>query len=256
MSSCTAAWSADRLVSSLEAGGWGELDGAANAGLQRVLHALVSLLPYESAEGKLTRAQVADAASMSPKWAGVCLRRLEELGVIVWRRGWLDHGQPKAGHIRVLKTRLAEMVRAVRGYLDERRERRRAETAHRLQTTLTKTTVPPWGRRRGLSRRWELSSTLHTQGRTAHRAPGDLQPSPTLPGVDMRPDLTCKTCGRGPDQCRAADAKLPLTMRHDYVPAHPERGVLVLTPQHKREFTTRTSQRRSFRELPLIEEQH
>ena len=35
----------------------------------------------------------------------------------------------------------------------------------------------------------------------------------------------------------------------------PDRGVLVLTPQHKRELTTRTSQRRSFRELPLIEEQ-
>lgn len=255
MTTCTAAWSADRLVSSLQAHGWGELDGAANAGLQRVLHALVSLLPYDSAQGHLTRAQVADAASMSPKWAGVCLRRLEELGVITWRRGWLDHGQPRAGHIRVLKTRLAEMVRAARGYLDERRERRRVATAHRLETTLTKTTVPPWNRRRGLSRRWELSSTLPIQGRTAHRAPGDLQPSPTLPGVDVQPDLTCKTCGRGPDQCHAADAKLPQALRHTYEPAHPDRGRLVLTPERKRQLSTRTSQRRTFRERPLIEEQ-
>ena len=109
----TAAWGSDRLLDSLQRRGWGELDGRPNAGLRTVLNALVSLLPYESAEGRLTRAQVADAAGITPKWAGVCLRRLEELGVITWRRGWLDHGQPRAGFVRILKSRLAEMVRAV-----------------------------------------------------------------------------------------------------------------------------------------------
>jgi hypothetical protein len=233
----TAAWGADRLVDALQRRGWGELDGAENAGLQRVLNALVSLLPYEAAEGRLTRAQVADAASMSPKWAGHCLARLEALGVITWRRGWLDHGQPRAGWIRIVKIRLAEMVRAVRGYLDDRRARRRAETAHRLAATLHQTTVPPWRARRSpLSCRWELSSPLPTQGRTAHRAPGFHHPPETLPGVDMKPDLSCRVCGRGPDQCAKADSHLPRDMRHTYEARDPNRGRLLA-------HTTKTEER-------------
>jgi len=70
----------------------------------------------------------------------------------------------------------------------------------------------------------------------------------------VQPDLTCKTCGRGQDQCKAAEAKLPQALRHTYEPSHPDRGRLVLTPQRKRQLSTRTSQRRSFRERPLIEE--
>lgn len=256
VTSATAAWSADRLLDALQRRGWGELDGPQNAGLQRTLNALVSLLPYEAAEGRLTRAQVADAASMSPKWAGVCLARLEELGVIVWRRGWLDHGQPRAGWIRVVKARLAQMVQAVRGYLDERKARRQAETRHRLDTTLHHRTIPPWRRRHALSSRWELSSTLPTQGSTAHRAPSFTHSPKTLPGVDMQPDLSCRVCGRAPDQCRKADALLPHAMHHTYEAANPDRGRLVATLHHgpKR---TRPSNRRSFREvaLPGIEEQ-
>ena len=52
MTTATAAWSLDRLVSSVSRGGWGdELDGAHNAGLQRVMHALAALLPWEATGG-------------------------------------------------------------------------------------------------------------------------------------------------------------------------------------------------------------
>lgn len=223
----TAAWSLDRLTSSLQRGGWGELDGPENAGLQKVLNALTSLLPWGSAEGSLTRAQVADAASMTPKWAGHCLRRLEELGLITWRRGWLDHGTPRAGSIRVHKWRLAEMVRAVRGYLDDRRAKRRDETRHRLTTTLRNSTQRPWTRQKALSCRGELNAPLPNKGRTAPQTPGFHHPPETLPGVEMRPDLSCRICGRGPDQCKKADSLLPSAMRHTYEPRNPDRGRLV-----------------------------
>jgi hypothetical protein len=237
MTTCTtvpsAAWSLDRLVSSLQSHGWGELDGPENAGLQKVMTALESLLPWESAEGQLTRAQVADAAGMTPKWAGHCLRRLEQLGVITWRRGWLDHGRPRAGWIRVLKHRLAEMCRAVRGYLDARRAQRRIDTHERLQKTLRQRTVPPWKLHRPLSRRGELSSTLPTQGSTPRSAGAFQQPSPTLPGINGDTMTDCQVCGRPEHQCRIADARLPLRAQHEFTPGRTARNVLV-TPAHVR----------------------
>lgn len=238
MTACTvpsASWSLDRLVSSLQSHGWGELDGPENAGLQKVMTALESLLPWESAEGRLTRAQVADAAGMTPKWAGHCLRRLEELGLITWRRGWLDHGQPRAGWIRVIKSRLAEMCRAVRGYLDARREQRRVDTRHRLATTLRQRTVPPWKLHRPLSCRGELSSTLPTQGSTGPRPSAFRQPSQTLPGLEGDAVTECQVCGRPEHQCRAADRRLPLRMQHDFTPGRPSpRPRTLVAPPHVR----------------------
>ena len=41
------------------------------------------------------------------------------------------------------------------------------------------------------------------------------------------PDLSCRVCGRGPDQCRKADSRLPKPMRHTYEARNPDRGRLV-----------------------------
>ncbi len=65
MTTATAAWSLDRLVVSLARGGWGdELDGAHNAGLQRVMHALAALLPWEAAEGRPQRSRACTPPSI------------------------------------------------------------------------------------------------------------------------------------------------------------------------------------------------
>lgn len=227
----TAAWSLDRLVVSLSRGGWGELDGPSNAGLQKVLHALASLLPWEAAEGRLTRAQVADAASMTPKWAGVCLARLEALGLVTWHRGWLDRGRPRAGWIRVHKNRLAELVRDVRGYLDQRRERRKAATQERLATTLRKTSIPPWKRAR------RLVAPMGTEFHPSHRRstgatrPGLQTTLPTLPiGEDMP---LCAICGRYQHQCERANAKERYAISHRFEPSRVGLHHTVIAADHE-----------------------
>lgn len=227
MTACTAAWSADRLRDALSRRGWGVLDGRAHGGVRQALTALVALLPYESAEGHLTAAQVADAAGMSVKWTRHCMARLEELGIITWSRGFLYQGRPRPGFVRIVKTRLAEIVRGLKDALDTRREQRRLDTHRRLETTLRARTIPPWKRRNPLSSRWELSSTLPTQGSTAHRAPAFRHPSQTLPGLEGDPVTTCQVCGRPEHQCRAADRRLPLRMQHDFTPGRPSPHVLV-----------------------------
>lgn len=228
----TAAWDAPRLLDALARRGWGDLDGRAHGGLRAVLRALVALLPYESAEGRVTASQVADAAGMSRKWAGRCLVELDRRGLIVYRRGWLDHGTPRPGWVRVCKSEIAAMVRNLRDALDGRRAARRAETRHRLETTLRSATVPPW-QRRPLSHRWELSSTLPTpRGRTARGAFGPTDPQAPLIGDETMP--TCQVCGRPEASCRAADAKLPLRHQHDYVAGRPDPRQLIVrpTPRH------------------------
>jgi len=225
----TAVWSLNRLVTSLARAGWGEVDGAHNAGLHRVLHALADLLPWEAGEGRLTRAQVADAASMSARWAGHCLRRLEDLGVVTWHRGWLDRGRPRAGWIRVEKTRLAELVRAARGHLDERREKRRDETRARLGK-LRRTSVPPWKRAK------PLVGPMGTECPPSHRrstgAPRPV-PSPTLPTLPIGDDMpACAVCGRSEDACRRATAKEPFRLTHRFEPSTVGQRRAVLAPTH------------------------
>lgn len=214
MSVPTAAWPADRLVNTLQRRGWGpELDDV-QPGLRTVLHALVSLLPYGSAQGVLTASQVADAAHLSVRWTRHCLAQLEDLGFIVWRRGWLDQGRPRAGMIRIVKARLAEACRKLAGWLDERRQKRRVETAHRVATTLHKDTLRVCKRRTPLSSRPELGATLHPlRGRTL-TGPPPPDAHPTLPGVTMS---YCETCGRDEVACQKANARVPRPLRHCFV---------------------------------------
>ncbi len=228
----TAAWSLNRLVTSLARAGWGEvLDGACNAGLQRVLHALADLLPWEAGEGRLTRAQVADAASMSARWAGHCLRRLEDLGVVVWHRGWLDRGRPRAGWIRVEKARLAELVRDARGHLDGRRERRREATRDRLGK-LRRPTVPPWRKRAK-----PLVGAMGTECPPSHiRSTGAPRPGPSthLPTLPIGADMpACAICGRSQDACERATRKEPFRIQHAFEPSTVGRRPTVLAPAHE-----------------------
>lgn len=223
MSVPTAAWPADRLLTTLQRRGWGpDLDDV-QPGLRTVLHALVSLLPYKSAQGTVTAAQVADAAHLSVRWTRHCLAQLEDLGYIVWRRGWLEQGRPRAGYIRLVKAKLAEACRRLSGWLDERRQRRRVETAHRVATTLHQDTLRVGKRRKPLSARAELGSTLHPlQGENPPRfAPTDTHP--TLPGVTM---ARCETCGRDEYACQKANDRVPRPLRHQFASA-PVRHQLV-----------------------------
>lgn len=227
MSVPTAAWPADRLLLTLQRRGWGpDLDDV-QPGLRTVLHALVSLLPHKSGQGTITAHQVADAAHLSVRWTRHCLVELEDLGFIVWRRGWLEAGRPRAGWIRIVKARLAEACRRLTGWLDDRRAKRRQETAHRVATTLHNHTLRTPKRRNPLSSRAELRSTLHHL-KVEEPAGSSHQPAlPTLPGHAMS---YCQTCGHDEVACQKANARVPRPLRHQFEAA-PHRRQLVAPVQ-------------------------
>lgn len=207
----SAAWSLDALTLSVGRRGWGDaLGGKSQKGVRAVLDALWRLLPHESAEGDLTAAQVADVAGYSLKWTRHCLAQLEDLGVITWRRGYLDNGRPKAGWIRVCKRRLAELVRRARGFLDDVRHARAEATRQRLADTLN----GPISTRKPLSRRWEVTSTLPTpKGSNLRftRPPGSTS---HLPGLTM---AYCQTCNLTEDACLKANSRVRRSARHKFI---------------------------------------
>lgn len=223
MSVPTAAWPVDRLLLTLQRRGWGpDLDDV-QPGLRTVLHALVSLLPHKSGQGTLTANQVADAAHLSVRWTRHCLAELEAGGWIVWRRGWLEHGRPRPGYIRLVKAKLAEACRRLAGWLDDRRAKRRQETAHRVATTLRQDTLRVCKRRNPLSPRAELGATLHHLKVEEPDRFGHQPALPTLPGGT---EMICETCGLSDVACQKANERVPRPLRHRFVSAPSHRQLV------------------------------
>jgi DNA-binding Lrp family transcriptional regulator len=141
----TAGWSAPSLMTSLANSGWGELHGRAMQGVRSTLQALVYALPFGSAAGKATVADIAERAGLSLKWTARCMALLEDLGVIEWTRGGITiesaarrYGTP--GWVRIVKARLVDLVLAARPVNDERQAKHRAETLARIAEIKTKYT--------------------------------------------------------------------------------------------------------------------
>lgn len=189
MSAPTAAWSGPALVGALCRSGWGdELDGRAGQGLRSVLRALVDLTPHDSAQGTVTAAQIADAAGLSVRWTRHLLHQLEAAGLIIWRRGWLEAGKPRAGWMRLCKTAIADLVRKLRG--SSRMSDRRAARTEQLRERVSKLRRPTIRTQRPhnpLSRRAELSSPLSpSRGEIPNAGPRGVPVS--AEGVDPMPE--------------------------------------------------------------------
>lgn len=170
----TAGWDARYLRDTLARSGWGPLDGRSNAGLRTVLGALVGLLPYRSASGAVTVAQIADTAGLTERWVRVKLAELEQLGAIEWRRGWLDHGRPRPGWVRIVKTRLVEWIELARGVIASRRAARAAATASRVARMGAPTITRK--RRNPLSARAEVTTYLPPEGSSTRAAAAGARP--------------------------------------------------------------------------------
>lgn len=202
----TAGWPLPKLLAALARSGWADLDGGAQQGVRSTLRALCDLLPHGSGVGKITTAQVADAAGLSVKWTGRCLRVLEECGMISWTRGQVIAGRPRPGIIKVSKRVLADLVNKARKLLPERTAARATETAERIRTTLRTGRAlnrgagaepPPTGRRgraplkdlstrhgaqNPLSVHTELSDPLPPNGEGLTSPSTEKNHSETLPG--------------------------------------------------------------------------
>lgn len=202
MKTATAAWDLNRLTTTLNAVGWGAtLAERHDAGTRKVLQALTATLPWGAAAGRVTLAQLADVVRMTPGWISRCLRRLEDLGLVAWRRGGILNGNSRPGYVRVNKKRIAELINEARGWLEPKRAARKAATAERANTLRNRTT-PPQKRHNPLSFHTTLShyptyiGSTRESGGTAKTIP----PTPDgIPAHLWKRYNRCPLCSRSWD---------------------------------------------------------
>ena len=117
------------LLRSLARAGWGQLGtGRDTQRLRTTLQALSMVLPDKSAQGQTTAYQLAEAGGCSDKTIRRALAELEDLEIIEIVRGGIIKGKPAPSFIKVVKTKLVELIRSARNLA------RRARAAHRERT--------------------------------------------------------------------------------------------------------------------------
>ena len=162
------------LMTSLKRAGWGDLAGREWQGVRTTLDALVAQLPHRSGQGITTAEQVATSAGLSVRWVRRCLHVLEDLGLIIWRRGGVASGLPAPSHFRILKTVLVDLIRAARPIKEAADVARRAATTARL-ALLRRLYVGPQARKRR-SAHAELDASPRPYGEGPRAVPARQQP--------------------------------------------------------------------------------
>ena len=173
------------LMTSLARAGWGDLAGRELQGIRTTLNALVAQLPHRSGEGLTTAEQVAQSAGLSVRWVRRCLHYLEDLGLVIWRRGGVQSGLPAPSHFRIVKTMLVDLVRAARPIKEAADLARRAATTARL-AALRRLYVGPQARKRRPGHA-ELGASPRPYGEGPRAVPA--RPSP--------PESTSSPCDHG-----------------------------------------------------------
>lgn len=130
----TAHWPVPSLLRSLSRAGWGELTGREFHGVRCALRGLSDLLDDRSGTGLATAYQLAETTGYSERWVRACLVTLEDMGVIEWSRGGIRQGKPQPSFIKIVKSRLVELIRSARASVEERRRIHAEKTAERLRT--------------------------------------------------------------------------------------------------------------------------
>lgn len=138
------------LVNALARAEWGALDGAHNRAARVILETLARMQWHARSDRKgtitTTAQQIANAAAYSKRWTSYTLTILEDFGLIEWHRGCVVEGRPTPSIIRIVKTRLVELIRAARARHDEA-ERRRQETTRQRLALLRLRNLRPFKRR-------------------------------------------------------------------------------------------------------------
>lgn len=180
------------LLTSLERAGWGDLTGREWQGVRTTLRALAAQLPHGSGQGLTTAQQVASSAGLSQRWTRRCLQFLEDLGVIVWHRGGIERGRPTASFVRIVKTRLVDLIHAARPMKDARDAEHRAATLARIRDL----------------------RTLYVRSRRSHHA--ELSASPHTLRGGATPSPLPKTTTTAPDQGdEEMRVHVPVVCEHD-----------------------------------------
>lgn len=128
----TAKWDGDKLLTTLARSGWGDLSGRALQGARSTLRGLLDLLPFGSAQGMATAAQIADASGLSERWVRSRLHLLEDAGIVEWTRGGVIAGKPTPSYFRISKRVLVTLIKGARPVLAAVQRARAEATARRV----------------------------------------------------------------------------------------------------------------------------
>lgn len=128
--------SALELVQALGRAEWGPLAGA-EWRCPRVLLGTLSQMMWDARRDRAgtiatTARQIAAQAGYSERWTRTALQVLEDIGLISWHRGGIRDGRPTVSVLKIIKTKLVELIRLARPTHDAKEKARRAETMRRL----------------------------------------------------------------------------------------------------------------------------
>ena len=215
------------LLDELAAAGWGQLRGRDGHATRHVLTALVR---GAGARHVLVASanQVADRAGVSERHARRCLHLLESMGLLSWTRGHIQDGRPRPGWFRVRIGALRQLVAHARAQARERLQRRRADTRHRINTTVRQATLWPRQKQQTpLSDRADMTSTLplrEGKGTPSGRRPPAVDTPTSQEGTAMHlcaaHDIPIDQCAL----CRKTLRERPnIDVKSLYKPAHTDK---------------------------------
>lgn len=180
-----AGWPPHALMRRLERSGRGEFRDPQFRGTMAALTHLANAIQDDRQRGRKSRDgaritvyQLAERSGYSTKWVQTSLKYLEELGLVVWVRGRIEHGKPKPSWITIQRQRLVALVRDAMGIGDKRD----AEHCESIREKIRKLGSPRF-MQSAPSRR-----SSHVEAASTPRPLGGLRPSPS--GKAKREPLT------------------------------------------------------------------
>lgn len=133
----SARWHLLHLITALEHAGWSDL-AHERKGVIAGLRAIVSSVDHLSGEGWTSLARMGQNVSYTPRSMGDARKRLVEMGIIeILENGHVAGGYAVLSRIRVVKSKLVELIRSGRVTA------RRARQAHAIATRERLEQLPP-----------------------------------------------------------------------------------------------------------------
>ena len=131
-------WDTTVLVRSLRSAGWGVLSDHSTKGVRNVLVALTDFTNEKTGVGKSTAFQISIHAGLSERWTRHCLHVLEDMGLLVWKRGIIACGDGYPSTFTINKKILCELIKHARTLIADVKTNYKRKVIARIEKIKTK----------------------------------------------------------------------------------------------------------------------